>query len=160
MTGLRNSWPKGPASRRILGRAETLRRFAMIHTGRCFCGEITFEFDAEPVGSVSCHCRDCQYAAGGHPSVAVVLPTESLRVLGKPTEFCSKADSGAEVCRTFCPTCGTPLFARNEHRPEQIAIKLGALDSPEAYAPAVHIWTDSAQPWHHIAPDKKQIARP
>ena len=31
-----------------------------------------------------------------------------------------------------------------------IAIKLGSLDDPSKHAPNIHIWTSSAQPWHHI----------
>ena len=31
-----------------------------------------------------------------------------------------------------------------------ITIKLGSLDDPSRYAPSGHIWTSSAQPWHHI----------
>lgn len=131
----------------------------MVWTGKCLCGRVRFEFDVEPIASVSCHCRDCQYVSGGHPAVVVAVQASSLRVEGEPREYRSEADSGAEVYRTFCPNCGTPLFAGNERSPDVVAIKLGALDNPEAYPPKVHIWTSSAQPWHHLNPDTIQVAK-
>jgi hypothetical protein len=131
----------------------------MTRTGRCLCGAIRFEFDAEPMASVSCHCRDCQYVSGGHPAVVIAVQASSLKAVGETREFRLKADSGAEVYRTFCPSCGTPLFARNERSPDVVGIKLGALDDPSEFQPKAHIWTSSAQPWHHLDPDATHVAK-
>lgn len=119
-------------------------------TGGCLCGKIRYEADGEPLVAVRCHCRDCQYASGGEPTAALSIARSALRVHGEPRVFQSKADSGGTVFRSFCANCGTPLFSGNETNPEFIAIKLGSLDDPSRFAPAGHIWTSSAQPWHHI----------
>lgn len=122
-------------------------------TGRCLCGKIRYEADGEPFIAVRCHCRDCQYASGGEPTAALSVARSALRVLGEPRVFESKADSGVTVCRSFCVNCGTPLFSGSERNPEFIAIQLGSHDDPSKFAPAGHIWTSSAQPWHHINSD-------
>ena len=120
-------------------------------SGGCLCCRIRFEAEGEPLIAVRCHCRDCQYVSGGESAVAIVFPSDKVRcVKGEPHVFRSEADSGAGVYRSFCAECGTPLFAGNEQRPEGVVVKLGSLDEPAKYTPALHIWTASAQPWHHI----------
>jgi len=44
--------------------------------------------------------------------------------------FTSIADSGAVMRRSFCPTCGTPLFSEAEPRPHLIIVRAGSLDDP------------------------------
>ena len=119
-------------------------------TGRCLCGAIRFSAETDALIALACHCRDCQYVAGGEPAAVVDIPSAALSVRGDTRTYRSPADSGTEVRRTFCPDCGTPLFAGNAAHPEVICIKLGALDDPAAFPPQGHIWTASAQPWHHI----------
>jgi hypothetical protein len=121
--------------------------------GGCLCGKIRYEADGEAFIAVCCHCRDCQYVSGGEPTVVLSVGDDALRIQGEPQIFRSKADSGVGVFRSFCGSCGTPLFAGSEENPGFIAIKLGSLDDPSKFAPAIHIWTSSAQPWHHIDPN-------
>lgn len=47
--------------------------------GRCYCGQIKFEFDGEPLVALECHCRECQYISGGFPNSAMVLPNDGFR---------------------------------------------------------------------------------
>jgi hypothetical protein len=122
-------------------------------TGGCLCGKIRYEADGESFLAIRCHCRDCQYVAGGEPTAVMSVGRGALRVQGEPRAYRSKADSGVGVFRSFCADCGTPLFAGNEKDADVIAIKLGSLDDPSRFAPAGHIWTSSAQPWHHIDPN-------
>ena len=57
-------------------------------TGRCYCGDIKYEFDGELQGALQCHCRECQYITGGNPNVVVVLPEDGFRfVKGEPKPF-------------------------------------------------------------------------
>jgi len=120
-------------------------------SGGCLCGQIRFDVNMDTFLTLRCHCRDCQYVSGGEPAAVVAVPADSVRVaLGAPRVFRSSADSGAGVYRSFCENCGTPLFAGNELHPETVAIKIGSLDDPSRFTPAYHIWTSSAQPWHHI----------
>jgi hypothetical protein len=119
-------------------------------TGGCLCGKIRYEADGESFLAVRCHCRDCQYVSGGEPAAVISFVRGILQVQGEPRIYRSKADSGVAVFRSFCADCGTPLFAGNKKDAEVISIKLGSLDEPSKFAPAGHIWTSSAQPWHHI----------
>lgn len=106
-------------------------------TGGCLCGKIRYEADGESFLAVRCHCRDCQYVSGGEPTAVISVVRGALRVQGEPRAYRSKGDSGVAVFRSFCADCGTPLFAGNEKDAEVIAIKLGSLDEPSKFAPAV-----------------------
>ena len=61
--------------------------------------------------------------------------------------FESIADSGARMFRTFCPTCGTPVFSEAEPRPDFVVVRVGSLDDPEIGKPVGTIWTKSAPSW-------------
>ena len=128
--------------------------------GGCLCGAIRYEVSAAPLVALRCHCRDCQYVSGGEPADAVVVPLAGLRVTrGEPRAFWKAADSGTRVYRSFCADCGTPLFSGNERNPALVAIKTGSLDTPSLYPPLGHIWTSSAQPWHHLDPGQPAFPR-
>jgi hypothetical protein len=128
--------------------------------GGCLCGAVRYEGGSEPTAALSCHCRDCQYVSGGEPADVIVVTASSVDVTqGEPKVFWSKADSGNRVYRSFCDTCGTPLFAGNVSYPEMIAIKIGSLDESGRYPPTAHTWTVSAQPWHHIELEQTTFER-
>lgn len=120
-------------------------------TGRCLCGAVRFESDAEPVAVRACWCRDCQYLASGNATVNAIFRTEGFRTTGTVREFTGIADSGTVMHRGFCETCGTPLFSRAEDRPHLVVVRVGALDEAARYAPQGTIWTGSAPPWARIA---------
>lgn len=120
-------------------------------TGRCLCGAVRFESDAEPIARRACWCRDCQYLASGNASATAIFRTEGFRSTGAVSEYVSTADSGTVMRRGFCPACGTPLFSRAESRPGLVVVRLGALDEAARFGPESTIWTASAPGWAQIA---------
>jgi hypothetical protein len=117
--------------------------------GGCACGAVRFKFSGALPGSGVCHCRDCQKSTGGGPNYVALVPKTGFEVTkGKPKVYISKADSGAEVGRAFCAECGSPLWSIPRAEMPFFTVKLGALDDPAGYAPIMHLYTDSAQPWH------------
>jgi hypothetical protein len=120
-------------------------------TGGCLCGTVRYELSGAAQMELSCHCRDCQYAAGGGPAHTTIMRAEDVRVTqGKANEYWTVSAKGRRVARLFCQRCGTPLFARNEKHPQYLAVKVGSLDDPSVFRPQANIWTKSAQPWHHL----------
>ncbi|MDE3081186.1 MAG: GFA family protein [Paracoccaceae bacterium] len=121
--------------------------------GQCLCGAVHYRIDATPVFAAACHCRDCQYVSGGAESNVLIVPAAALRVEGQVRRYESLADSGARVWRSFCPDCGTPLFAGNADHGEVVAVKAGSLADPATFRRQAHIWTGSAPPWHLMEED-------
>lgn len=119
-----------------------------VFTGGCLCGQVRFEFNAEPMAMRLCWCRDCQYFAAGNATVNVVFPSESLKILqGELRDYQSVAESGNRMHRRFCPSCGTPVFSGAESRPHLVIVRNGALDDVELLAPSATIWAESAPAW-------------
>lgn len=95
-----------------------------------------------------CHCTDCQKASGGPPNYVALAPISGFEVIrGEPRMYASKADSGEDAKRAFCPDCGTPLWSAPPGAPFT-TIKLGALDASADLTPTLHLYVSSAAPWH------------
>jgi Glutathione-dependent formaldehyde-activating enzyme len=63
--------------------------------GRCHCGYVTFQAEADPETTTICNCTDCQTMSGA-PLRAVIITRPGTFVLlsGKPTEYRKTVDSG------------------------------------------------------------------
>jgi hypothetical protein len=118
-------------------------------TGGCACGAVRFKTTAPPMGVGVCHCLDCQKSSGGGPNYVALIPKGGVEVTkGEAKIYISQGDSGAEIGRAFCADCGSPLWSVPGGEAPFVPVKLGAFDDPSGFAPNLHLYTDSAQPWH------------
>ncbi len=118
--------------------------------GRCYCGEVRYAAEGDPLLKAQCHCRECQYISGGAPNLFMVLPAAGFRYTqGTPRTF-SRSDLENAVTREFCATCGTHLVTRRPDLAGALILKIGTLDDPTVFAPKVAIFTVDKQPFHHI----------
>jgi hypothetical protein len=115
-------------------------------SGRCLCGAVSYHFFCEPIAARICWCKDCQHIAS-NGTVNAIVNTDSLTISGELIEFTSVAESGNQVLRRFCPTCGSHLFANSSARPQYTGVRIGTLDEPSSISPTINIWTKSAPAW-------------
>jgi hypothetical protein len=127
-------------------------------TGRCLCGAVRFAVDASPITVRTCWCRLCQRLGAGSGTVNVCFPADAVHTTGEVRTYISTADSGNKMHRSFCPTCGTPLFSAAAARPHLLFIRAGALDDRTDLAPSITIWTSQAPPWACFDPAIPQVA--
>lgn len=127
--------------------------------GGCRCRAIRYRCTAEPMLSLHCYCRDCQYSSGGACSTAVVTTRDGVTLEGSPAVYTVESEAGTQVSRHFCATCGTPVFATNTGAPALFVLKAATLDDPSWLAPAAHIWTQSAPPWACLTDDLTRFAK-
>jgi len=126
----------------------------MAFQGGCACGAIRYDVSAEPVATMNCHCRACQYASGGGFTTAVVVPRGTLTITaGTPKGYATTGDSGGRVTRFFCAECGTPVYSEPEAGPFQV-LKAASLDDPSSLVVGGALYTSKAQPWAYIDPAK------
>jgi hypothetical protein len=123
---------------------------ASLLEGGCACGAIRYRVAAEPLMMACCHCRDCQRQTGSAYFPAVAVPAAALHVTGRPRSYASKADSGNTVTRVFCGECGSTLWAWNSGMPDGRQLAAASLDDPTRFAPSLHVFAASAQPWDTI----------
>jgi len=119
-------------------------------TGHCYCGDLQYEAQGDPIMALQCHCRECQYFTGGNPNASIAMPLDGFRYTsGQPAQF-TRTDLDQPVTRDFCGRCGTPLASRAPGLATAIILKVGAMDDPAVYEPAIAIYTCDKQPFHHI----------
>jgi hypothetical protein len=118
--------------------------------GGCYCGEVRYVAEGEPIMKAQCHCRECQYISGGSPNMFLLMPPDGFRYTkGTPRQF-ARSDLERPVTREFCATCGTHLITRRPGLPAVI-LKAGTLDDPSLFGrPQMAIYTIDKQVFHQI----------
>ena len=126
--------------------------------GRCYCGNIRYVAEGEPMLQAQCHCRECQYITGGAPNTFIVMPAAGHKYTkGTPKAF-TRSDLERAVTREFCPDCGTHLATKPPGRPV-VVVKVGTLDDPKQFTPQMAIFTVDKQPFHQIPEGLKTFER-
>ena len=54
----------------------------MTMTGRCLCGDVSYEITGDVIATAVCHCDHCQRQSGGAFSVNLVVHESQLAVTG------------------------------------------------------------------------------
>jgi hypothetical protein len=126
-------------------------------SGGCACGAIRYETAADPVVMLNCHCRDCQKAGGSAYAAIVVMPKAAVVLTREPQYHRIVGKAGKAVERGFCPLCGSQVTLQLERLPDVLGLQAGSLDDPSLFKPTMDLFTDSAQPWDHMAPDTRKL---
>jgi hypothetical protein len=124
----------------------------MTMTGRCLCGEVTYEITGEPIAAAVCHCKHCQRQSGGAFSINIVTQPSQLAVSGELKTYTETGenDDGEYVYRRFCPECGSPIVSELAG-PGILAVKVGTLDDTSTITPTAEVWCTDRQPWVELA---------
>ena len=106
-----------------------------------------------------CHCDSCRKSCGSVVSVLVGFQRLGFEILsGFPTYY----SSSSKVRRSFCGTCGSPLFYEHSDYADEVYISLGSFDHPENLSPDRHVWVSDRIPWYEIhdeLPQHSQFSR-
>ena len=81
-------------------------------TGRCLCGVVRYELDAEVRAIVNCHCQYCRRAHGAAFVTTAPVPSDALRIVAGEQQVTRYEG------RFFCGACATRLFNRADAIPE------------------------------------------
>ena len=118
-----------------------------VYSGRCGCGAIRYHVYGPPVMVEYCHCGSCRKSYGSVVSVLAGFRRDGFQIDdGVPTYY----DSSSDVKRSFCGTCGTPLFYENQSYPDDVYISLGSFDDPGKLPPDRHVWASERISWYQI----------
>jgi hypothetical protein len=118
--------------------------------GRCHCGAIAFEGEADPAQTTICHCTDCQAITGSAFRINIRVAGKDFRLTrGEPARYLkTTSDSGNKRVQAFCPNCGTQLFASAPgDDPPAYTVRVGTLRQREQLSPTAQQWWRSAQGW-------------
>jgi hypothetical protein len=106
-----------------------------VFTGGCLCGDFRIVATGRPYRVGLCHCLDCRKHHGALFSASAMFPEGAVAVEGEV-----RAYEG----RSFCPRCGSSVFARTD---DEIEVHVGALDEPDRLTPTYESWTVRRESW-------------
>jgi len=116
--------------------------------GRCLCGHITYRAEIDPEMVAICHCTDCQtHSASAYGVVAAITGGFEL-LTGTMKTYEKIADSGTRRGLTFCPECGTRIYAKTVGEGMGFwGLRVGTITQRAELPPRLQVWCDSALPW-------------
>ena len=120
-------------------------------SGRCLCGEVTYEVRGPLRDIVLCHCIECRRWSGNAGAFAAAR-TEHLVVRGDALRWIDSPDSARHAQRAFCGACGSSMFWRAAGA-ERTGIAAGTLDAPTGLELTAHIYTEQAPDWDALPDD-------
>jgi hypothetical protein len=119
-------------------------------SGGCLCGAVRYEADAAPAFQVKCYCSDCRKTSAAGHAAMMGFPKDKVRVEGDVRAYVSKADSGADAARAFCPICGAGVYATNSSMSHMIFLRASTLDDPSLFAPQLIVYASRAPAWDPV----------
>lgn len=122
-------------------------------TGRCMCGETTYETSGNPSAAHACHCDDCQRFTG---TAFVGVDFETLEISGAVKWF--KSSQWGE--RGSCSNCGSAMFWRLQNGSGPKVVSIGSLDEADS-VPAIdkHYFADNIPPAFNFTGDAVRMSR-
>jgi hypothetical protein len=96
-----------------------------------------------------CHCRWCQRETGSAFALNAMIEADRLGLMTGSVEVVvtpTLSGKGQKISR--CPRCRVALWSNYAGSGDAIRfLRVGTLDEPDRFAPQVHIFTASQQPW-------------
>ena len=116
-------------------------------SGKCQCGQITYEINKDPLFVGVCHCKECQKLSASAFSMTMLLSHDAINFKGELKIWERPTDSGNINRAFFCSNCGNRIYHINPEHPDVIKLKPGTLDSTSWLQPQAHFWVSQKQHW-------------
>lgn len=128
--------------------------------GGCNCKYIRYRMEAKPLFVHCCHCRWCQRESGASFALNAMIESDFVVNLGgEPDLINTPSNSGLGQLIARCPKCKIAVWSHYSGvGPIVKFVRVGTLDSPDAYPPDIHIFTQSKQPWVKIPNDVTAVS--
>lgn len=129
-------------------------------SGRCMCGAIEYEFDADRTDVTACHCSQCRQWSG-HLWASVNAAYDTLK-LTKGEERLRWYRSSDHARRGFCTNCGSALFWHADKLDDykrRVAVASGTVNAPTGFHLAEHIFMDDKGDYYEVSDDAPQKAQ-
>lgn len=119
--------------------------------GGCYCGNVRYKVEGEPLFKGQCYCRECQYISGGGPNLVLGMPAAGFAYTKGSAKPFQRSDLESPATREFCPDCGTHLVSKAPALANAVMLKVGTLDDPALFGGAqMAIFTVDKQGFHQL----------
>jgi hypothetical protein len=121
--------------------------------GGCTCRAVRYRLTTRPIVVHCCHCRWCQRETGTAFALNAMMEKDRVVHLANEPQIVhtpSNSGKGQKIAR--CPTCLVAVWSNYAGAGEKLRfVRVGTLDTPDAFPPDIHIFTSSKQPWVVLA---------
>ena len=123
--------------------------------GGCACGQLRYRLVECPLIVQACHCHHCQRESGSAFAHNLLIERTALEILrGQPQFVDVPTASGLGQRIARCPHCHVALWSDyGVSQPGIAFVRVGTLDTPEAFPPDVHIFVATKQAWLDLPED-------
>jgi len=119
-------------------------------SGRCLCGDVTYEFSGPENWRAYCHCDSCRRNTSSPVTAFFGVPRQAFRFTGKqPAVY----QSSPGVRRLFCGRCGSPMAFDADRYSDEIHLYAASLEDPARYQPQCHVHCAERLPWFDVKDD-------
>ena len=116
----------------------------MPKTGRCRCGETTFQVAGPPLITMACHCTGCQRMTGSAFSLSALYPGASFTLMsGEP----AIGGLRGKTRHYFCPQCMSWLYTCPDGQDDLINVRATMFDDAQSFAPFIETYMCEKLPW-------------
>jgi len=130
-----------------------------VFSGKCLCGNVSYQCHSEPKAVFNCHCEDCRRATGSVFGTNLFVPEAKVEISGAVSSYSHISDSGSTMTKRFCPNCGSLLFGSNSAKPNVVSIRAGTVDQLALIKPQINLFMDKKVPSTSIDENLKQASR-
>ena len=125
------------------------------HTGHCYCGEINFETNGDPIWISHCHCESCRRHSGSAMTTFAGFRPGQVAFNNPP----SSHSHNEGITRQFCSSCGSPIAYLSSASPDEIHLYLGLFDDLENLKPQDHSFYNEKASWLEFDDDLPKYER-
>jgi hypothetical protein len=117
--------------------------------GGCTCRAVRYRMLSAPLIVHCCHCRWCQRETGSAFVLNALIEADRMQTLqGTPALNDTPSNSGKGQKIARCPACQVALWSTYAGAGDKLRfVRVGTFDAPDRFAPDIHIYTESKQPW-------------
>ena len=117
------------------------------HTGGCYCKNITYSIEYDPMLVFTCHCVACKRASGESMSTAATFYESEVQFSGDMKIFKYQGGSGKPIYKYFCDNCGVRLMTKVDPIEGFVYLPVGTFDDWNAFRPKVELWNEFKSNW-------------
>ena len=130
-----------------------------VFSGKCLCGNVSYQCHSEPKAIFNCHCEDCRRATGSVFGTNLFVSESEVEISGEVSSYSHISDSGSTMTKRFCPNCGSLLVGSNSAKPNVVSIRAGTVDQLALIKPQINLFMDKKVPSTSIDENLKQASR-
>jgi len=117
-------------------------------TGRCACGQLSFQAEGDPLIVHCCHCTYCQRETGTAFATNFLIESDRVTFSGDSETILNPSASGQGQRIIRCLACHVAVSSHYPGAGDSFHfIRAGTLDQRADVSPDVHIYTSTKMPW-------------